>query len=344
MTKARVTIKDIAKELKISTSTVSRALTDRWDVNTETRKAVLELAEKLKYKPNPISQILKQQQSMFIGIVVPEFINSFFAEVIMGIQSVLEPEGYLILITQSNELCENELKNIKALEEKMVDGLIISVTQETTNTDYFNHLIENDLPLVFFNRVCPNINAPYVIIDDYKWSYIAVEHLIKQGYKRIAHMMGPENLELSKKRRDGYLAALKNYGLPYSDELIIPSGVMMESGIVAAYTFLEMEDMPDAIFAVTDPVAIGAMKTLQKHGIKIPDEVAVVGFSESQKALIIEPNLTSVEQPTFEIGKVAAELLLEQIRHNKEDKFFSKSITLNAKLNVRESSIRQVNK
>ncbi len=341
MTKARVTIKDIARELKISTSTVSRALTDRWDVNPETKQAVLELAKKLNYKPNPISHIFKQQQSMFIGVVVPEFINSFFAEVIMGIQSVLEPEGYLMLITQSNELYENELKNIKALEEKMVDGFIVSVTQETTNTDYFNHLVDSNFPLVFFNRVCPNINAPHVIIDDYKWSFNAVEHLIKQGYKRIAHLMGPENLTLSQKRRDGYMDALRRYGLPIIDSLIIPCGVMMESGIVAAYKFLEMENLPDAIFAVTDPVAIGAMKTLQKHGKRIPDDIAIVGFSESQKALIIEPNLTSVEQPTFEIGKVAAELLLEQIKHNDDDKFLSKSITLDAKLNIRESSVKK---
>lgn len=339
MTKPRITIKDIARELKISTSTVSRALTDRWDVNPETRQAVLELAEKLNYKPNPISQMFKQKQSMFIGIVVPEFINSFFSEVIMGIQSVLEPEGYLILITQSNESCADELKNIKALEEKMVDGFIVSVTQDTTDTKYFDHLIENSFPLVFFNRVCPNINAPHVIIDDYKWSYIAVEHLIKQGCKRITHLMGPANLTLSQKRRDGYINALRDHGLPYSEELIIPCGVMMESGIMAAYKILEMENIPDAIFAVNDPVAIGAMKTLQKRGKRIPEDIAVVGFSESQKALIIEPNLTSVEQPTFEIGKVAAELLLEQIKYNKEDRFLSKSITLDAKLNIRESSM-----
>ena len=154
MSKPRVTIKDLAKELKISTSTVSRALCDKWDVNPETRKAVLELAEKWNYKPNPISLSLKQSQSMFIGVIVPEFINSFFSEVIMGIQSVLNPEGYHVLIMQSNESHENELRNMKALEAQMVDGFLISVTQESENTSYFSDLIWNNFPVVFFNRIC----------------------------------------------------------------------------------------------------------------------------------------------------------------------------------------------
>ena len=339
MSKPRITIKDIAKELKISTSTVSRALTDKWDVNPETRKAVLELAEKFNYKPNPISQNLKRKESRFVGVVVPEFINSFFSEVIIGIQSVLEPEGYLVLVTQSNESYENERKNIKALEERMVDGLIVSVTQETQNADCFNYLVENNIPLVFFNRICPTISTSHVIIDDYKWAYKAVEHLIKQGYKRIAHLMGPENLLVSKKRKEGYLTALKDYSLEINEELIIPCGLMMESGVVAAYKILEMPALPDAIFAVNDPVAIGAMKTLQKHGKRIPEDVAIVGFSESKMAMIIEPNLTSVEQPTFEMGRMAAELLLEQVNSNKDDKCYAKSIILDGQLNIRESSI-----
>jgi LacI family transcriptional regulator len=341
--KARVTIKDIARELKISTSTVSRALADRWDINPETRKAVLELAEKLQYKPNPISLSLKQQQTMFIGVIVPEFINSFFAEVIMGIQSVLEPEGYHTLIMQSNESKSNELKNLKALESAMVDGFIVSVTQETDDTGYFAYLVENHYPLVFFNRVCTDINAPSVIIDDYKWAFSAVEHLIRQDCRRIVHLAGPENMLISKKRENGYKDALGKYDIAFDESLVIPCGLMMERGVVSAYKILEMKELPDAIFAVNDPVAIGAMKTLQKHGLKIPEDIAVAGFSDSQKALIIEPNLTSVEQPTFEMGKIAAELLLKQIKHNSknEDRILSQSVTLEAKLNIRESSLRK---
>lgn len=340
MNKPRVTIKDIARELKISTSTVSRALADKWDVNPETRKAVLELAEKLNYTPNPISLSLKQQHSMSIGVVIPEFIHSFFPEVIMGIQSVLEPAGYHILISQSNESYERELGNLKALEARMVDGFIVSITKETENMEYFSYLKEKNIPLVFFNRIYKDLSASCVIIDDYKWAFNAVEHLIRQGCKRIAHLSGPDNLLLSQQRMKGYLDALAKYGLTKDEELIIPTGVMMEKGVMAAYHILEMKERPDAIFAVNDPVAIGAMKTLQKHGVMIPDDIAVVGFTESRMAMIVEPNLTSVEQPTFEMGRLAADLLLEQLRNTQEEKLAPKIITLDAKLNIRESSRR----
>lgn len=339
MNKQRVTIKDIARELKISTSTVSRALADKWDVNPDTRKAVVELAERWNYHPNPMSLSLKQQQSMLIGVVIPEFINSFFPEVIMGIESVLRPKGYQVVISQSNESYENELENLKMLESKMVDAFLISVTKETKNIDYFNHLIEHQIPVVFFNRICPDLQAPAVVIDDYKWAFLAVEHLIKEGRKRIVHLSGQENLQLSKDRKQGYIDALKRHGIPVDERLIIPSGVMMEMGIMGAYRILELETLPDAVFAVNDPIAIGAMKTLQKQGIRIPEDIAVVGFTESKMALIVEPNLTTVEQPTFEMGKAAAELLLEQIKNVAEEKKVPfKRVVLDAKLNVRESS------
>ena len=339
MSKQRITIKDIARELKISTSTVSRALADKWDVNPDTRKAVVELAEKWNYHPNPISLSLKQQQSMLIGVVIPEFINAFFPEVIMGIESVLRPNGYQTVISQSNESYENELINLKVLESKMVDAFLISITKETKNLDYFNHLINSQIPVVFFNRVCPDLHASSVVVDDYKWAFIAVEHLIKGGRKRIVHLSGQENLQISKDRKQGYIDALIKYDIPVDENLIISSGLVMERGIMSAYKILEMETLPDAIFAVNDPTAIGAMKTLQKNGIKIPEDIAIVGFTESQMAFIVEPNLTTVEQPTFEIGKAAAELLLQQIKDTQEERQRSiKRIVLDAKLNIRESS------
>lgn len=220
----------------------------------------------------------------------------------------------------------------------MVDGIIISVTQETKASEYFKTLRNKNLPIVFFNRIVPEVSACNVIIDDYKWAFTAVEHLIKEGYKCIAHLAGPKKLYLCEERKRGYIDALKKYGYPIKDDLIIPAGILMESGIAAAYAILDMPNKPDAVFAVNDPVAIGAMKTLQKKGYVIPNDIAFVGFSESQKALIIEPNLTSVEQPTFEMGKVTAELLLEQIKNNSDEAVPSKTIILDAKLNIRESS------
>lgn len=338
MTKNRVTIKDIARELKISTSTVSRALADKWDVNPETRKAVMELSEKLNYRPNQISLNLKKQQSMTVGIVIPEFINAFFPEVIIGIESVLRPQGYQMLICQSNESPETELANIRMLENKMVDGFIISMSAETSDPACFNTLAESG-PVVFFNRICPGTSASSVVIDDRKWAFLATEHLIEQGCRRIVHLAGPENLEVAIRRRQGYLDALAAHGLEQDPELVIPCGVMMERGVMGAYRILELEQRPDGIFAFNDPVAVGAMKTLQKRGgVRIPEEMAVVGFTESKMAVIIEPNLTSVEQPTFEMGKAVAELLLEQLRNKTDEKRACKTIILDAKLNVRESS------
>ena len=339
MIKQRTTIKDLAKALNLSTSTVSRALADRWDVNPETRKAVLELAEKLKYQPNPISLKLKQRQSFSVGVVIPEFINSFFPEVITGIQSVLEPIGYQLLISQSNESSEIELKNLKALEAKMVDGFIVSLSQETNDMTYFEHLVEAQIPIVFFNRVNKMLPVSKVIIDDYKWSFLATEHLIEQGCRRIAHLSGPENLDISKNRLQGYMDALDKHNLMKDDRLVIPCGIMMENGILAAMKILELPELPDAIFAVNDMSAIGAMKTLMKNGIKIPDDIAVVGFTESKSAFIIEPNLTSVEQPTYEMGKATAELLLEQMTAISEVPL--RTIVLEAKINVRESSMKK---
>lgn len=337
MGKARITIKDIARELNISTSTVSRALADKWDVNPDTRKAVLELAEKWHYKPNPISISLKQQQSMFVGVIIPEFVKSFFPEIIMGIESVLRPNGYHALICQSNESSEIELINLKALESKMVDGFIISVTG-SENYNYFKELIATNFPVVFFNRVCPGLDVSQVVIDDYKWAYQAVKYLIDSGYKRIAHLAGPDDLELALERKHGYIDALRKHGIDVDEDLIVPCGIQMERGVMGAHRILNMTNRPDAIFAINDPVAIGAMKTLQRNGVKVPEDIAIVGFTESKMAMIVEPNLTSIEQPTFEMGKMAAELLLEQIKNNGDEPVSSKKIVLEARLNVRGSS------
>ena len=342
MTKQRTTIKDIAKALNLSTSTVSRALADRWDVNPETRKTVLELAEKLQYRPNPFSLSLKQKQSFSVGVIIPEFVNEFFPEVIMGIQSVLEPKGYQLLISQSNESADVELKNLKALETKMVDGFLVSITKETKDMEYFKHLVDNHIPIIFFNRIGKDLPISHVIIDDYKWAFLAVEHLIEQGCKRIAHLAGPESLSISQNRLQGYTDALKKHGIAYDEKLIIPCGLMMETGIMGAMKIIEMAELPDGIFAIDDPVAIGAMKTLKKNGIKIPEDIAIAGFTESKMAMIIEPNLTTVEQPTYEMGKTAAKLLLEQMSSNNEVP--QRIITLEAKLNIRESSLTKNNR
>lgn len=334
----RATIKDIAKKLNISPSTVSRALADRWDVNPETRNAVLEVAKELNYVPNPISLSLKLQQSMTIGLVVPEYTNSFFSNIMTGIKSVIESRGYSLLIMQSGESPAMELKNLKILESKLVDGFIVSVTHQTANLDYYNELLNSNTPLVFVNRICPSLTASAVLIDDRKWASVVVEHLIENGCRRIVCLRGPKNLSVSRERYVGYLMALRKHHIHFDGNLVIDTGIFIEDGIEAAHRILEGDIKPDAIFCFSDPVAIGVVKTLKENGVNIPRDILVSGFSESRKALIIEPNLTSVEQPTFEIGKTAAELLLEQIKNKKTT---PRRVVLEARLNVRESTTRK---
>lgn len=338
--KRSATIKDIAKELNISTSTVSRALTDRWDVNVETRRQVLEVAKKLNYIPNPMAIRLLRKRSKIIGLVVPEFQNSFFPTIIIAIQKVLEKEGYQLLITQSNESSEDEEKNLHLLQNSMVEGILISVTKERENVSLYKEIIESGIPIVFFNRVCTEIDTSKVIIDDVKMAFFAVEHLIYSGRKRIAHFEGPKTLELSEKRKKGYIDALSKHKFPVDPSLIVPSGVMMEKGYEAMKNLIRQNNIPDAIFAFCDPVAIGVMKALKENGIRIPEDVAIVGFSESRSALLVEPNLTTVAQPLQEIGETAARLLIDEINNNiNEQPVVHETVKLSACLNIRESSV-----
>ncbi len=334
----RVTIKDVAKALNVSISSVSRAFNDKYDIKKETRELILSKALAMGYHPNPIARKLISKRSYNIGVVVPEFVNPFFPEVIIGIQHVLIREGYQVLIMQSNEMCTTELENVKTLVENMVDGIILSLTRETTDVDYYSHLVNEGFPLVLFNRVRDELETSKVIFDDYKWAFFATEHLILQGYRRIVHFSGPAGLGLSLNRTKGFQDAHRKYKLEVRKEQIIETGFIMEDGQKAVEKLITTGKLPDAIFAVNDPCAIGAMRTLRKYGIKVPQEVGIVGFSETKMAALIDPPLTSVYQPTFEIGETAAKLLLNQIRMG-TGLYIPQTIVLNGKLNVRESSL-----
>jgi LacI family transcriptional regulator len=331
------TIKDVAKALNVSISTVSRAFNDKYDIRKETRDLVLAKANEMGYHPNPIARKLLSQCSFNIGVVVPEFINPFFPEVIIGIQDVFFKEGYQVLIMQSNESAAIELENIKSLENNMVDGIILSITHETSNIDYYRKMNDKGFPLVMFNRVSDEIDVPKVVFDDYKWAFFATEHLIYQGYKKILHFSGPSVLGLSKNRIKGFTSALKKHRIPVTPDLIIETGLMIADGERVMQRLIDSKSLPEAIICVNDPTAIGAIKKLKQNGYKIPEDVAVVGFTETKTAELIEPQLTSVEQPTYEMGQIAAKLLLEQI--NSKGIFIPQKIILNGKLNVRESSV-----
>ncbi|WPR71130.1 LacI family DNA-binding transcriptional regulator [Flavobacterium sp. NG2] len=333
-----ITIKDIAKQLNTSVSTVSRAFNDKADINPETKALVLKTAKALGYRPNPIAKKLMQQRSFTIGIIVPEFINAFFPEVIIGVQEILFEKGYQLLITQSSECYETELKNCKTLEDSMVDGLIVSISSETKNMEYYQNLIDSGFPIVLFNRVNNQLPCSKIVFNDYKWALFATEHLIQQGYTRIVHLKGNEGISLTNERMRGFIDAHQKHKLPFDKNQIIPTGFTLADGQQAAQKIIDSGNIPDAIFAANDPVAIGAMQVFKKNGYAIPKDIAFVGFTESQMATIIEPQLTSVAQPAKQIGIEAAKILLEQIENAKE--FKPKTITLNGELNIRTSSIR----
>lgn len=332
------TIKDIAKKLNISIATVSRAFNDKNDIKLETKNLILKTAKEMGYRPNPMAKNLIQKRSFTIGIVVPEFLNSFFPQVIIGAQEILFERGYQVLITQSNENHETELKNIIALENSMVDGIIISQSSENKNTQYFQTLIKSGFPIVFFNRVSNEITASKILFNDYKWAFFATEHLINQGYKNIFHLKGKASLSLTNDRMKGFLDAHTKHKLTVRSEQIIPTGFAIEDGNRVANSIIDSGQIPDAIFAANDTSAIGAMQVFKKRGFKIPEDIAFVGFTESKMGAFIDPPLTSVLQPALEIGREAARIVLDQIENH--ETFKPHTIVLNGQLNVRESSVR----
>lgn len=337
MKKHQTTIVDIAKELNISKSTVSRALTGHPSVHKSTREKVLALANELEYQRNMFSIGLIKKRSHTIGIIVPEFSRSFFPQVIIGAQERAKEAGYNLIISQSDESYITEVSNASVMLAHQVDGLLVSITKETNNFEHFKIFQRKGIPIVFFNRVCDEMIVPKVIVEDYEGAYEAVEHLIKKGRKRIAHLSGPESLSISKRRTNGYKDALRKHHLPVDDALIINYDLSISKVPIYINYFLNLPERPDAIFCINDPTAIEAMRVIKQRGLKIPEDISVIGFSNDFVSSLIEPSLTTVEQPIKEIGRTAAQLLLEQMDRDVAD-WKAATVVLKTKLIVRESS------
>lgn len=337
MKSGNVTIKDLARELKISASTVSRALKNHPDISEETKRAVQELAEKLNYQPNAVALSLKQKRSYTIGVIIPEIVHYFFSSVISGIEDVAYDAGYNVIICQSNERYEREVANAKTLLKSRVDGILVSISKETSNYEHLYRLQEHGVPMVFYDRVVPDFEADQVIIDDFDASYRATQHLIDSGRTRIVHLGGPMALLIGKERRDGYLKALQDAGLLTDERLIIEADTF-EKARLAIMKLINQKVEFDGVFATNDLTAIGAMQTIQKMGLKIPQQVAVVGFSDGRFSGITDPTLTSVDQHGYEMGTSATRMLLDRIAEEGEIKPFRKKV-LSANLIVRGSSV-----
>jgi DNA-binding LacI/PurR family transcriptional regulator len=335
----QTTIIDIAKSVGVSNSTVSRALHGHEDINPETRKAVLDAAARMDYQPNQLAHNLVMSKTNTIGMIVPEFHNPFFPNVIMGAHDVLTSKGYNLTIMQSNESYTVEVSNTRAMLANRIDGLLISLTQETNSFEHLQVFEKRGIPLILFNRVSDDVKAPKVVVNDYEASFKAVEHLILNGYERIAHLGGPLNLLVSRERLRGYEAALKKYGKPIERELVIQGMLSQQKARIYSKYLLDLENRPDAIFAVNDSSAIEIMLMAMEKGISIPDDLGVVGFSDNAESAYIGPGLTTVRQPTIQMGVTVAEWIL-QLVDDEEDRVDYEKKILQTELIVRGSSRR----
>lgn len=337
MPRNRVTIYDIAKELTVTPSTVSRALSNHPRISTKTKEAVRAVAERLNYQHNGIAAALRSGNTHIIGVMIPTVNRSFFSSVIRGIEQVSREAGYNVMITQSNDSEEVERSNLETMLRTQVDGVIASIARETTDYSHYQKVIEEKIPLVLFDRVTEISNASTVVIDDYLGAYKATEHLIKQGFKRIAHFAGKLHLNIYKYRLRGYREALEHYGIHFDENLVHVSNVQLEDGKEGMDYLLNLSNPPDAVFAASDYSAIGAMQVLKKRKIKIPEEIALVGFADEPSAAYVEPPLTSVNQMSEQMGQFAAKIFLEQIKNKAKLSIPTKTV-LTPKLIIRSSS------
>ena len=338
----QITIKDIARELKISPSTVSRALKDHPDISQQTKKQVKELAEKLNYQPNTLAMGLRQKKSNTIGVIIPEIVHFFFSTVISGIEDVAYSKGYSVIFSQSGESQERERLNIQEMFNHRVDGYLISVSKNTSDPTHLNAIIEKGIPLVFFDRAFDGVNCSKVLSDDFTGGYEATKHLLDQGYRRIAHLAGPQNLEISNRRLEGYKKALMDFGLGIDSNLIFfeEDSSNEEYAYNLTLQLLEKRGRPQAIFAHNDLAAIGVKSAVKSKGLSIPEDMAIVGISNWHLTSLTDPPLSTVAQPGFEIGQQACELLIKEIESKETEYIEPETKVLPTELIIRKSSIK----
>jgi LacI family transcriptional regulator len=337
-----ITIKDIAKALGVSTSTVSRALRGSYEINPETKKEIIEYAEKYNYRPNPIAQSLKASKSMAIGVIVPEIANHFFSQAINGIEAIAYNRGYHVVISQSHESYEREVINIDHLFSRRVDGLLISISAQTEDITHLSALQENGIPVVFFDRTSDALNTHKVTSDNFTGAYNITKHLIQGGNNRIGLIASSSFLSITKERQEGYKKALSEFNIPFDIDYVKYcewGGMVQEEVEQAVAELMQLSDKPTAIFSSSDRLSMGTLGAILKQGYKVPQEVAVAGFTNLKVADLLNPSLTAVVQPAFEMGQVATELLIQLIESKRPVTQFERKV-LDTKLYIRESSSR----
>ena len=336
--KSEPTIHDIARELKISASTVSRALQNNPRISLKTKEKVISVAASMGYRPNTMASNLRNKKSNTIGIVVPLINRYFFSAVISGVEEVAFKAGYTVVISQSNDIANKEIAIVHSMFANRVDGLIISIAMQPTNYEHLKIFRKKNIPLVFFDRTVAEIDTNKIVVDDFMGGFRVTQHLIEQGYKRIGHMAGPLNLQTYLHRKNGYIEALSKNGISYDESLVVNNSLTSEDGVNAVQYLMNLSNPPDAIFCGNDTTALSSMIYLRDKGIRIPEDFGIVGFSNEPFSKVVSPSISTIAQPGFLMGQKAAELILNQIEH--KDKSF-KTLVLPTELIVRESSSRK---
>lgn len=339
MAKKRASISDLAKQLNISTSTVSRALSGHSATSEATIKRVTTLAKELGYQPNSLASGLRRGRSNMLGVVVPHIDGNFFSQVVKGIEAAASKAGYHVLICQSNENEVHERENLETLMNAQVEGILVSLARTTREFRHFEKVRKRDIPLVFFDRILEGYDVNAVVLDDRAGGYRATKHLLEQGYRRIAHFTGPQHLNIYKLRRQGYEDALREYGLPVAEEFIVFGNMKIDDGSVGMRQLLALPEPPDAVFSGSDFSAVGALEVLNERGLRVPQDMGLVGFSNELFSRLTVPQLTSIDQHCELMGRSATRLLL-QIMEEQNQHFAPRHVVLQPDLFVRASSLR----
>ncbi|OQP61783.1 LacI family transcriptional regulator [Niastella vici] len=340
MTKPKeVTIYDLARKLNVSIATVSRALKDDPVVSKKTKKKVFDLAEEMGYRYNHFARNLREQRTYTIGVIVPRLNSYFMSTVIAGIESVANNEGYTLIISQSSESAEKELASAKTMFNNRVDGILVSLAYDTENLNHFSPFFQKNIPLIFFDRVADHPECTSVLIDNRKGAYEATSHLIAQGCRNIVHITATPKRNVYVDRLAGYKQALADHQLPFDEKNVLINNLSQEAGAQAAGAILQMNPLPDAVFAANDNCAVGCMIALKKAGIRIPHDMAFAGFNNDPVSTVIEPNLTTINYPGYKMGEMAAASLINHLNGvNSIDA--TNTILLRSELIIRASSLK----
>ncbi len=341
MAKAKeVTIYDIARKLGISPATVSRGLQDHPAISKKTKKRIFDMVEEMGYRSNHFARNLRQQKTGTIGVIVHELNSNFITSVLAGIEKVTTEAGYDLIIAHSSESYKKEAANANNLFHKRVDGLIASLSFDTTDLEHFKPFTDKGVPVLFFDRVEQDGNSTVVIIDNARCGYIATSHLIEQGCKRIAHVTSSLKRNVYSQRHKGYMDALFDHNIPYDENLVLINDLSEKAGVESALKILKMKELPDGIFITNDFVAAVCMRTLKEFGVNIPQDIAIVGFNNDAIGKLIEPALTTINYPGIDMGEIAARNLINHLKGISQIQQ-TNTIIVRSELIVRKSSLKK---